>query len=185
MNKRTLLTAFLLALLGIASTFGVVFAHTDVHAGNYDIEVGWVDEPPITGQRTAILVNVSDSTASDKKVDVSKLIVNVTYVGQTKTLALQPAGKDTTNQYVAPILPTIPGQYTIQLRGKIGDTDINIDVEPEDVASSDILAFPIAPTTHEKENGNLTLIGWLAGTVFLMGDIGLVLVFATLRKKHK
>ncbi len=179
MNKKMLPSATLFALIALVLTFGIALAHTSVHAGNYEIEVGWVDEPPVIGQRNAIVVNVADTTATDAVVDVSKLVVSVTYGGESKTLELQPLSEDATNQYIAPILPTIPGQYSVHLSGKLGDTDVNADVQPEEVASTDKLAFPAAPGGQGQRgggfggaggfNGGFRLSDWLAGAALVLG----------------
>src|SRR5258706_2700586 len=158
-------SATLFALIALVLTFGIALAHTSVHAGNYEIEVGWVDEPPVIGQRNAIVVNVADTTATDAVVDVSKLVVSVTYGGESKTLELQPLSEDATNQYIAPILPTIPGQYSVHLSGKLGDTDVNADVQPEEVASTDKLAFPAAPGGQGQRGGGFGGPGGFNGGV--------------------
>jgi len=182
MHKKLLPAAALLALAGLLLGFGTALAHTSVHAGKYDIEVGWMDEPPVIGQRNAVVVNVSDTGAADAAVDVSKLLVNVSYGGQTKPLTLQPLSEDTTNQYIAPILPMIPGLYTIQLRGQIGDgTDVNLDVQPEEVVAADALAFPSAPAASQTQTGP-GLTTWLAGGALLVALIALVLSLVALRK---
>jgi len=184
MNKKNLISASLLALLATVLTFGIALAHTTVNAGNYAIEVGWVDEPPIIGQRNAVVVNVSDTTVADKEVDISKLVVNVTYGGQIKQLALQPLSEDAKNQYIAPILPTIPGQYTVQLRGQIGDgTNVNLDVQPEEVVASDTLAFPSAQSNGGNSD-SLGLSTWLSGGALLVALAALVLGIVALRKAH-
>ncbi len=194
MNKRMLFSASLLALFALILTFGIALAHTTVHVGNYDIEVGWVNEPPVIGQRNAVVVNVSDTTATDKAVDVSKLTVNVNYGGQTKTLELQPLSEDTSNQYIAPILPTIAGQYSIHLGGKLDDTDVNVDVQPEEVVSSDTLAFPSAAAGSQGQgqrgggfggggfNGGFGLTTWLSGGALLVAVVALVLGIVAMRK---
>ena len=184
MNKKNLLSAGLLALLATVLTFGIALAHTTVNAGNYAIEVGWVDEPPIIGQRNAVVVNVSDTTAADKEVDISKLVVSVTYGGQNKQLTLQPLSEDAKNQYIAPILPTIPGQYTVQLRGQIGDgTNVNLDVQPEEVVASDTLAFPSAQSGSGSNSG-FGLSTWLSGGALLVALAAFVLGIVALRKTH-
>ena len=184
MKRKTLLNASLLAMLAAALTFGIALAHTTVNAGNYAIEVGWVDEPPIIGQRNAVVVNVSDTTAADKEVDISKLVVNVTYGGQTKQLTLQPLSEDAKNQYIAPILPMIAGQYTVQLRGQVGDgTNVNLDVQPEEVVASDTLAFPSAQSKGGS-NAGLGLGTWLAGGALLVALTALILGIVALRKSH-
>ena len=164
MNTRKLFSAALLTLFGLLAVYGIALAHTTVHAGKYDIEVGWVDEPPVVGQRNAVVVNVSDTTAASASVDISKLVVDVSYGGQTKTLQLQPLSEDTTNQYVAPILPAIPGQYTVQLRGALGDTAVNADVQPEEVVPADTLAFP---NVQASSQAGFSLSTWVAAAALL------------------
>jgi hypothetical protein len=180
--KKILVSASLLAMLAAFFTFGLALAHTTVHAGSYDIEVGWVTEPPIIGQQNAIVVNVSDTTSPDAVVDISKLLVNVTYGGQTKALTLQPLSEDTKNQYIAPILATIPGQYTVQLRGKLASTDVNLDVQPEEVQSSDVLAFPSVDSSKSAQNSGLKWSDWLSILAAILGLAGLGMGFAAFRK---
>lgn len=198
MQRKTFLPASLLALLMILVTFGIAMAHTGVKAGNYEIEVGWVDEPAIIGQRNAIVVNVADSTAKDAVVDISKLVVNVTYGGQTKTLTLQPLSEDSKNQYIAPIIPTVAGEYTVQLRGKIVTTDVSADVTVEEVFPTDIVAFPsvgsdgggesstagLAPAGAGRNNTSvgLGLAEWLGIAALLFSLTGVGFAFAAYQK---
>lgn len=198
MQRKTFLPASFLALLMVVLTFGIALAHTGVKAGNYDIEVGWVDEPAIVGQRNAVVVNVSDRTAQDAIVDVSKLVVNITYGGQTKTLTLQPLSEDFKNQYVAPVMPMVPGEYTVQLRGTLGSTAVNLDVQPEEVAPSDTLAFPStsssgsagdSPSAAEgftsRPSSNPTGMGlaeWLGIAALLVSLTGVGFAFAAYQK---
>lgn len=179
MTRKTFTSASFLALLMVLLTFGIALAHTGVKAGNYEIEVGWVDEPAVVGQRNAIVVNVSDTTAADKEVDISKLLVTITYGGQTKSLALQPLGEDSKNQYIAPIIPTVAGEYTVQLRGKLGDTDVNADVAVEEVAAADILSFPSVPA--QAQPATMRLGDWLGIGALVVALVALVFAFRKTR----
>src|SRR5690242_3116498 len=140
MNRNKLWMAGLVALFLLLINVQLVLAHTPVTVGAYTVEIGWVNEPPIVGQQNAVVVNVS-TTSDDKPVqDVSSLTVMVSYGGQNKTLTLQPLGEDTPGQFIAPILPTVAGQYTIVLGGKLGDTAVdNVQVQPEEVMPADTL----------------------------------------------
>ncbi len=178
MISRAFIVAALLSVVALVLSFGVALAHTTVHVGDYDVEVGWVDEPPVVGQRNAIVVNVDNTKAADATVDVSKLTVDVTYGGQTKTLTLQPLSEDTKNQYVAPILPTIPGQYTVQLRGRLDTTDISQDVQPEEVVSADALTFPSMPS----QSTGFGWSDWLSIAALIVGLAALMLGFLALRR---
>jgi hypothetical protein len=174
MNKRIFSYTALIVLLALLTHYQVAFAHEGITVGDYGLEVGWVNEPPVVGQQNAIIVNVSNK--SEPVEDVSALTVTVSYGDQNKLLTLQPLGEDTPGQFVAPILPTVAGQYTIVLGGKLGDTDVNVSVEPEEVQSADILAFPL----FDIKEGIST--DWLAWLGVLLGLIGIGLGITAQRK---
>ncbi|MCB9112952.1 MAG: hypothetical protein H6634_17045 [Anaerolineales bacterium] len=180
MNRKFLVSACFIALLFLFLNFQLAFAHEAVNAGDYVIEIGWVTEPPIAGQMNAIVVNVSKGEEEPVE-DVADLTVSVKYGDQTKLLTLQPLGEDTPGQFVAPILPSIPGQYTVVLGGKLGDTDVSAEVQPEEVAIPDTVQFPLQPTADQTSG--LGLAGWLGVLGVLLGLIGIGLGAAALRKK--
>jgi hypothetical protein len=181
-NRKFVFTACLLALLAALTSYQLALAHTPITAGDYTIEIGWVNEPPIVGQQNAIVVNVS-TTADDKSVeDVSGLTVAVSYGGEEKTLTLQPLDEDTPGQFVAPILPTIPGEYTVNLGGKLGTTDVNANVQPEEVQTADVLQFPSVIAEDQTTSSGITT--WLIYLSLLIGVIALVLGVLALRKSR-
>ncbi len=181
MNRKILIISPLVAVIAVFFSYQLAFAHTTIHVGDYDVEIGWVDEPPIVGQRNSVVVNVTNTKATDSVVDISKLTVNVNYGGETKTLTLQPLSEDTKNQYIGPILPLVAGQYTVQLRGQLDSTNISSDVQPEEVVPADTLAFPSAPAAQPKNSG-ISLSGWLSVIGLIAGLSGLILAFLAYRK---
>jgi hypothetical protein len=180
-KKRFFVTAGLLALIALLTSYSIVFAHESVTVGDYTIEIGWVNEPPLVGQQNAIVVNVSTTSDGQPVEDVSALTVVVSYGDQNKTLTLQPLGEDTPGQFVAPILPTIPGQYTVNLGGKLGDTDVKVDVQPEEVQAADVLQFPTAASTQSANPG---MMNWLIYLSLLIGLVALILGVMALRKSR-
>ncbi len=182
MKKRFFVTACLIALVALLTSYSIVFAHESITVGDYAIEIGWVNEPPIVGQQNAIVVNVSTTSDEQPVEDVSGLTVAVSYGGQNKTLTLQPLGEDTPGQFVAPILPTIPGQYTINLGGKLGDTDVKVDVQPEEVQPADTLQFPSVASADQS--AELAAMNWLIYLSLLIGLIALGLGVMALRKSR-
>src|SRR6266540_1919030 len=185
MNKKNLAVAGLVCLIALVLNFQLVLAHESVTVGDYTLAIGWMNEPPIVGQQNAIVVNVFNTSSGNEVPveDVSGLTVNISYGGQSKTLTLQPLGEDTPGQFIAPILPTVPGQYTITLGGKLGDTDVNnVEVEPEKVRPSDSLQFPSVATT--QQSADLAIMNWLIYLSLLIGLIALWLAVLALRKSR-
>ena len=173
MNKKKLFPASLLALLAILLTFSIAFAHEHTPVGDYELVIGWAAEPAIAGSPNAITIRIEDTKATDKdkEIDASNLTAVIAYGGQTKSLILEKS-YGTKNQYEAHIIPTIAGQYTLQLRGKVGNTDINVDVQPEEVTAIDTLAFPVVPAATPQATP-LRVVDWV-------GIGGLVIALAAL-----
>ena len=192
------------AVLVLASAVAApitVVAHESVTAGDYTIEYGWLNEPVIVGQPNSLIVffsggeaHVEESGADSGgshdegggfEVDVSNLKVEVSYGDETKLLTLQPLGENTPGQFVAPILPTRLGQYTLRLTGKIsgslGEAEVDVDVEPEEVENADSVQFPSVAASSSNDFG---LTSWLAVGGLVSGLLGLVVaVMALTRKK--
>ena len=182
MNKKLFFSAGLFAIVALLLNFQLAFAHESITVGDYTVEVGWLSEPPIVGQQNAIVVNVSTTSDEQPVEDVSSLTVTVSYGGQEKALTLQPLGEDTPGQFVAPILPSVPGQYTVKLGGALGDTTVDAEVEPEEVQPASTLQFP--STASEEQSANLGVLNWLIYISLLIGLIALVLGVMALRKSR-
>lgn len=183
MRNKKLGVACMITLISLTLNFQLAFAHETVSVGDYEIEFGWLSEPPIVGQQNAIVVNVSDTSSGDEMPveDISSLTVTISYGGQNKTFTLQPLGEDTPGQFIAPILPTVPGQYMIIFGGKLGNTDVNnVEVEPEEVEPADTLQFP--SVTVADQGSNVASIQWLIYLSLFIGLIALGIGVMALRK---
>ena len=198
--RRTLLRALgaLLLLASLAIPL-VASAHQTVTDTGYDIEYGWVNEPVIINQPNALVINITrhsdtttDTTTTPADVDVSGLVISASYGGQIKTLKLQPLGEDTPGQFVAPMMPTVAGKYSIQLSGKIDGTDIQtIQVEPEEANTPDLVQFPTVPDTASALSAKVDAAQAQAGTAQTIAIVGVVLgligtavgVFGLMRKR--
>jgi hypothetical protein len=181
MSHRKLSSSILVCLIALVLNFQLALAHESVTTGDYTLEIGWLSEPPIVGQQNAIVVNVSTTSDEQPVEAVPGLIVNVSYGGQEKTLTLQPLGEETPGQFAAPILPTVAGQYTIRLGGTLGDTAVDAEVEPEEVASADTLQFPSPESAAQSTSAGTA--SWLVYLSLLVGLVALVLGVMALRRK--
>ena len=182
MNKKLFVSACLIALIALLASYQTALAHESITVGDYEIEIGWANGPPVVGQQNAIAFNISDTSGGEAQPveDVSSLTVAISYGGQSKTLTLEPLGEDTPGQFVAPILPTVPGKYTITFSGQLGDTPVDADVEPEEVAPADTLQFPSVESS--VQSAELGMMNWLLYLSLLVGLIALVLAVMALRK---
>jgi len=182
MKKNLMFPALLVVFILLVINSQNAFAHEGITVGDYDLEIGWLTEPPITGQMNGIIVNVT--TGDEEPVEnVSNLTVSVSYGGQSKALILQPLGEDTPGQFIAPILPAVQGQYTVHLGGKLGDTDVSADVDVEEVQSPVAIQFPIVDASSQSSGFGLT--GWLAVLGLVFGVTGTGIGVMALRKKNQ
>jgi len=178
MNKRFLGLAGLIVLFLLGFNVQRALAHESITVGDYTIEVGWLNEPPIVGQQNGIVVNVS--TGDEQPVeDVASLTMTISYGGQSKGLTLQPLGEDTPGQFVAPILPTVAGEYSVIFGGTLGDTAADAETHVEEVQPADTLQFP-SPTS--EQSGRSNMMNWLVYLSLLIAGISLVVGIMALRK---
>lgn len=191
LHKHTLsLVANLLVLVGLLWLGSrPVLAHSRTEVGPYVIVIGWQKEPVIVGDRNAILIEVTQDGAPVTGVE-SDLDLTVLYAGRSFRSNLNPAA--TPGVYLAEILPTVRGQYEVQLTGSIGDTTVDEVLEPEEVLASKALTFPDDPPdpfalqeTVDGLSAQLRTFQILAAAGLVLGLAGLgVAVFALVRGRQ-
>lgn len=182
MKRRILWLTVLFVFSALIINVQVALAHESITVGDYTLEVGWLSEPPVVGQQNAIVVNVSTTSDEQPVEDVSALTVAISYGGQDKTLTLQPLGEDTPGQFVAPILPTVAGEYSVIFGGMLGDTAVDADTHVEEVQPADTLQFPSVAST--EQSADLGVMNWLIYLSLLIALIALVLGVMALRKSR-
>jgi hypothetical protein len=188
MKKQFRLIMVILLLAVVLAFPQIAWAHQNVTVGDFNVEYGWMSEPAVVGQPNAVVINITpkdfaaSGDAQPPDQDVSAFTVTAMFGGQSKALELQPLGESTPGQFIAPITPMRPGVYTIHLGGKIGATDFNTDVTPEEVKTSDVVQFPILDASAQTAPAiNIWAIVAIAGLV--LGAIGTVLGLVVLTRK--
>lgn len=134
-------TAVFLAALGLIQTTQSALAHTRVEVGPYAIVVGWLQEPPIVGERNALTIEITENEQPVIDAEAS-LDVEVLYAGRTWRVNMNPTS--TPGLYTATLFPTVRGVYTTRLFGTLGSTDVDVQVDPEEVLPASNLQFPQA-----------------------------------------
>jgi hypothetical protein len=139
---------FLVVLLAVItiSGFSSASAHKTVTVGQYDIEVGWRDEPPLVSQQNAIVFAITtdegDGVTSGVVNSFRDLQATVKSGSVTKTLDILSDTKP--GHYYAKIIPTKVGTLVVELKGTINGVDVNEEIAIEDVENINTLAFPPA-----------------------------------------
>ena len=152
-------TFLLLSLLLIPSFTGIVYAHTVDAVGEYRIEIGWMNEPVMSGETNGLELYVSPLTVcSDISIPMEcansqefqngieglKKLLKIQFVyDKTETITLPlVADHDIAGKYYAFITPTVSGYFQANLIGKILDTPVNLSMHPPPIAERSYIEFP-------------------------------------------
>jgi hypothetical protein len=167
--KLYYLTLFLLIIPGLAAT---VNAHTVDSVGEYRVEIGWMNEPVVSGETNAIEFYVSplesDSDLEDQVfkngiTGLKKTIkIQLIYKDESITLPLSP-DHNIPGKYHAFVNPTISGFYQANILGTIEDTPISLSMHPPKVDERAYIEFP--------EPSDLTITQMIDGHTALIADI--------------
>lgn len=170
-NKITFIIAAVLAFLFLfVLDRGPALAHTRIEVGPYVIVIGWENEPVVVGERNALLFEVSRDDEPVEGLE-STLELAVLYGGQTFTGNLEPG--PTPGTYLAEIIPTVRGQYSLQLTGMIEDLEIDEMVEPEEVLPASVLQFPESPPDARELQASIDELASQLQTVMILAIVGL------------
>jgi hypothetical protein len=121
-------------------------AHKTVTVEQYEIEVGWRDEPPLATQQNAIVFAITVDEGGGVQSGVTNAFrdLQATVRSGSITKSLDILSDVRAGHYYSKIIPTKTGSLTIELKGTINGVPVNEEIPIEDVESIDILAFPPA-----------------------------------------
>ncbi len=138
-----LIISFLLVLLfSVGFSISNVYAHKEIKVGNYTIEAGWEEEPPLLNLLNKIVVFVFDENDNPVRNAMKDLSTSISYGGVSKGLNLIPS-EETAGLYVTDIIASKLGSYTLNLKGAIGTQNINNEIQIEDVEDANKITFPL------------------------------------------
>jgi hypothetical protein len=140
---------FLFSFFSIESSY----AHNEIKVGNYTIVAGWEEEPPLVNILNNIVVYVFENESPVRNA-MKDLSVNINYGGVNKELNFVPS-EETSGLYLAEIIPSMLGSYSLNLKGNINTQNIDNDIEIEDVEDATKITFPII----DGGSGNMDNIG--------------------------
>ena len=119
------------ALVLSAALAAPAMAHEQRKVGAYEMTVGWADEPPYVGYKNAVQLFLNDAAGKPVNDLGDTLKVEVRAGSQTMgPLPLNPgydpeAHLGVPGEYLAPVIPTRPGNYAFHFTGKIRNQTVD------------------------------------------------------------
>jgi len=156
----------------LPSLFITAYAHTIDSVGEYRLEIGWMNEPVVSGETNGIELFVSplDSTIPEEDQKFKDGIS-----GLEKTLKMQlvlkedkitlplKADHNIPGKYYAFVDPTVSGFYQANILGSIKETTVSLSMHPPKVEEREYIEFP--------EPSDVTLQQMIDGHTALIEDI--------------
>ncbi len=163
-------------LLIIPSSIGIAYGHTVDAVGEYRVEIGWMNEPVVSGETNGIEFYVSpliscpeisepikcaESQEFQNGIEGLKKTVKMQliYKDESITLPLSP-DHNVPGKYYAFVNPTVSGFYQANMLGTIKDTPISLSMHPPKVAERAYIEFPEPSdiTVQQMIDGHTALI---------------------------
>ena len=201
--------AVLASLIVLGMTGTIALAHEQRSVGKYNIEVGFVNEPPVDGMMNGVNINITTSVnGADTPVEglEKTLKVEITHVstGIKKEFDLDPID-ESPGVYTHAMILTGSGAYSFRFFGTIEGTRFNETFTSsasgglEDVAPASDIQFPETVATPQEtetvvrrldsqvqslqNTANRANIFGIVGTA--LGALGVVSAFAIRASKRK
>jgi hypothetical protein len=141
-----LIMCFLIVLVVLSHNvlIKVASAHITKKFGSIQVQVGWSDEPALSGQLNNVILDVNQTTGKTQTPIInalSNMNILVKYGGVTKPLDFLPSPA-TDGLYLGKMIPSRVGSYSVVLNGTIQGQKISSQLPLDLVDSSQKLAFP-------------------------------------------
>jgi len=166
------LKLLILFMLLIPSLAGIAYAHTIDSVGDYRVEIGWMNEPVVSGETNAIEFYVSplepgidfENQVFQNGISGLKNTVKIKllFKNESITLPLSP-DHNIPGKYYAFVNPTVSGFYQANILGTIVDTPISLSMHPPKVAERSYIEFP--------EPSDITITQMIDGHTALIEDL--------------
>jgi len=168
------------SLLLIPNLAGITYGHTIDAVEEYRIEIGWMNEPVVSGETNGLELYISplipcpdisismecaNSQEFQNGIEGLKKFIKIQFVfdkTEKITLPLSP-DHNIPGKYYAFVNPTVSGYYQANIIGKILDTSINLSMHPPPVAERSYIEFP--------ESSDLTLTQIIDGHTKIIEDM--------------
>ena len=159
----------LFMILSLPSLFIPVNAHTVDSVGEYRLEIGWMNEPVVSGETNGIELYVSpfdssipveDQEFSDGISGLEKTLKMQLVFKENKIILPLKADHNIPGKYYAFVDPTVSGFYQANVLGEIKETTVSLSMHPPKVEEREHIEFPEPSdiTVRQMIDGHTALI---------------------------
>ena len=150
----------------------MAFGHTIDSVGDYRLEIGWMNEPVVSGETNGIELYVSplepglslEEQKFKNGVPGLEKYLKIQLVLEDEKITLPlAADHNIPGKYYAFVNPTVSGYYQANILGNIGDTRVSLSMHPPKVDERAYIEFP--------ESSDLTLNQLIDGHTAVVGEV--------------
>jgi hypothetical protein len=175
-----LLTALSVLSLALFLTAGIASAHGKTTVGDYELEIGFHNEPVIVNQPNSLDLFITNSkTGQPVNGQEGNLKAEIIFGASKKSLEISPMdGVD--GGYTAMLIPTAIGDYTWHITGMIENTPLDVSMTSSPTtfgsgeAAADYLFPPVAAQSAGVSPSTALTVGVLG---VVLGAAGLIVGF--------
>ncbi len=172
--KRKLALFSLVVLAAFFAIHSSAQAHGHTQVGDYDLVIGFHNEPAIQGLPNALDLFVTNQKTGEKINGLEETLkAEIIFGSSKKELPIEPQ-EDQDGAYTAYLIPTQTGDYTWHIFGTINDTpvDVSMTSSPDTFGSVEPQADYSFPSAAPGAAGGGAVS---AQTALLVGAVGVVL----------
>jgi len=152
------------AVLSSGSLTGA-YAHERRTVGPVMMRVGWANEPTYSGFMNAVQLFLSDKNKKPISGAADTLKVQVTFADQKTALLPLDESDDDPGEYLAPLIPDRPGNYTFHFVGTVAGTTID-----QSFTSSETTFDPVGDSSQIQFPAKDPSVAELAGLAERLGQ---------------
>jgi hypothetical protein len=175
----------LFAALGFFVPTAVALAHGSTTVGDYELEIGFKNEPALQDELNGLDLLVSNSKTGKPVTGLEETLqAEIIFGASKKTLKIEPVEGEE-GAYTAAFIPSEVGDYTWHIFGKIEETPVDISMTSspttfDSVEPRSSVAFPSGEPSLALLRAELRRARITAVVAVVLGGIGLLLGVAAL-----
>jgi len=183
-NTKIVLSA--IVVLGtLIFTSGIVMAHGDTEVGDYELTIGFLNEPAYQGELNGLDLRVVNHVEEEPVEGLEdSLQVEIIFGASTQELPLR-ARIGQPGAYTADVIPTEAGDYTWHIWGDIEGTPVDVELTSSPDTFSSVIArsqyeFPTSGTVSSALAEDVARTRFMSNIALLLGGLGFLMGLVSL-----